>query len=172
MSLEESNATLFKVVRELQSNSQDLGIDFALRGGLAVHILRSSVGDEPEDWKHKDIDVALPLSQMPRFIGLLKSLGYVKSPLSPREGDRYVYQNLVQGKRISLDILGVQSFTTVEIEYVGHAYRVLPPDIELEFMKAKLVESGNNPKVDRSVKFLENYLKSHVDKKGGACKKQ
>jgi len=161
LSIEEINSILFEVAKKLQTETVKWGINLALTGGLAVHILRANVGDEPKDWKHKDIDVVVPDAQISGLIGLLKMLGYVKSPLSPKDDSFYVYQNLVFGMKVSINIVGVSSLISVEVGYAGHPYRILSPHVLLENIRKKWIAFNKNPKIERSLRFLENYIKSH-----------
>jgi hypothetical protein len=158
MTTEEVNAVLFAVAKELQDKCEESGIEIALRGGLAVHILKASVGKEPVEWKHKDIDFVLPTKQLSSFIGLLKSRGYVKSPLSSKDGRHFVYQNQVKEQKISINFAGMPSVKSILIEYTGQNYRVLPPPILLENAREKWITLNKNPKVKRSVDFLEEFV--------------
>lgn len=164
MTAEESNTVLFRVAKELQDKSKEFGLDVAVGGGLAVHILEASVGKEPTDWKHKDIDLVLPVKQISNFIGLIKSLGYIKSPLSPRDEKYFVYQNQINGKKVSVNFAGVISAKTIMVEYKGRVYQILSADILLKNIKEKWIALNRNPKIERSVRFLEEYMKSHSGK--------
>jgi len=167
LSVEKVNAILLKIFRELHAVSQEMGINVSLAGGFAIHILRASIGNEPINWKHKDIDVVLPLVDVSRFIGLLKSFGYVRSHLSPKDKGRYIYQNLICGLKVSIDVTGKSSLTSLKLNYKEHEYEILSPDELLENAREKWSSLDKNPKVGRSVDFLENYLKLHAQEKGG-----
>jgi hypothetical protein len=163
LTAEECNTALFKVAKELQDKSEELGLDVAVGGGLAVHILEASVGKEPTEWKHKDIDLVLPFKQISEFIGLIKSLGYIKSALSPREEKYFVYQNQISGKKVSINFAGAISATTIMVEYKGYDYKILSADALLKSIKEKWIALNKNIKIERSVRFLEEYVKSQSE---------
>ncbi|MGB8779893.1 MAG: hypothetical protein WCD81_04500 [Candidatus Bathyarchaeia archaeon] len=140
-------------------------MSLALRGGLAVHILMASVGKEPKDWRHKDIDVVLLEKQLPNFIALIKSLEYVRSPLSSKTENCHVYQNEVNGRRVSVNFVGQKTLEVEAKEYDGYYYNIMPPQLLYEQIREKWISMDKNPKVARSVDFLNGYVKHQVQEK-------
>ena len=158
---------LLQVSKELVKKSRDFGINLAICGGVAVNLLSDFLKqDSPRRWKHKDIDLVVPLSQFATAIAFFKSLGYIKAVVSYKR--RRLVKNHVRfvgevyKKKVLVDVYGLSKVPTIEIEKDNNRILLLSPRIELENWKDRQERVGAKPSISLSIKLLQYTVRNKI----------
>lgn len=165
--MKQKNQLLSTFLRRINEKSSLFGVRFVVCGGWAIHILSDHFGRKTgRPWNHKDIDLNVPLSQLPAAIAFFKGMKFVRTFVAHKKARltkyHYRFGGTFAGRKILVDIYGVEKIPFIKIPWKGSEFLVVSPRIELENWIDRKKRQGSKPSIELSIEFLEHIVKKDI----------